>query len=193
MRHLALSIIFAALIGASAYYLFAGPKKAQKLAQMSQPKETAQTEQQALSPTEEAAAPQQKAAPAPSAQQKPASNPPQQIAVPESELKVEIVKEGAGTGAKSGDSLSVHYTGTFLNGTKFDSSRDRGIPFTFTLGAGQVILGWDVGLEGMRIGEARKLTVPPQYGYGSVGTPGGPIPPNATLLFEVELLGITSS
>ncbi|MBI2573916.1 MAG: FKBP-type peptidyl-prolyl cis-trans isomerase [Candidatus Wildermuthbacteria bacterium] len=160
---------------------------------MSQPKETAQTEQQALSPTEEAAAPQQKAAPAPSAQQKPASNPPQQIAVPESELKVEIVKEGAGTGAKSGDSLSVHYTGTFLNGTKFDSSRDRGIPFTFTLGAGQVILGWDVGLEGMRIGEARKLTVPPQYGYGSVGTPGGPIPPNATLLFEVELLGITSS
>ena len=77
-----------------------------------------------------------------------------------------------------------------IDGTKFDSSVDRGQPFAFTLGAGQVIKGWDVGVAGMKVGEQRKLTIPPDYGYGPEGTPGGPIPPNAMLIFVVALLKI---
>ncbi|PIV41843.1 MAG: peptidylprolyl isomerase [Candidatus Nealsonbacteria bacterium CG_4_10_14_0_2_um_filter_40_15] len=104
-------------------------------------------------------------------------------------MKIEILKEGTGEEAKNGDTVSVHYTGTLEDGTKFDSSRDRGTPFSFILGAGRVIKGWDLGVAGMKIGEQRKLTIPSNLGYGTQGA-GEVIPPNATLIFEVELLGI---
>lgn len=104
-------------------------------------------------------------------------------------VEIEILKEGTGAVAKSGDNVSVHYVGTLENGTKFDSSIDRGAPFTFTLGVKQVIPGWDIGVEGMKVGEKRKLTIPSELAYGSRGA-GAAIPPNATLIFEVELLGI---
>ncbi len=104
-------------------------------------------------------------------------------------VQIEILKEGAGAVAKNGDKVSVHYVGVLENGTKFDSSVDRGVPFEFTLGAGQVIPGWDIGVEGMKVGEKRKLTIPSLLAYGERGA-GGVIPPNATLIFEVELLGI---
>jgi len=105
-------------------------------------------------------------------------------------MKIETLKEGAGDVAQNGDTVNVHYTGTLEDGTKFDSSVDRGTPFSFALGAGQVIKGWDLGVAGMKVGEKRKLTIPPDLGYGATGTPGGPIPPNATLIFEVELISI---
>lgn len=108
----------------------------------------------------------------------------------EQELQIEILKQGTGEEVKSGDNIAVHYTGTLEDGTKFDSSLDRGKPFVFTLGIGQVIKGWDVGVLGMKVGEKRKLVIPPELGYGETGTPGGPIPPNAILIFEVELLSI---
>jgi len=108
----------------------------------------------------------------------------------EQELQIEILKQGTGEEVKSGDNIAVHYTGTLEDGTKFDSSLDRGKPFVFTLGIGQVIKGWDMGVLGMKVGEKRKLVIPPEFGYGEAGTPGGPIPPNATLIFEVELLSI---
>lgn len=105
-------------------------------------------------------------------------------------LQVTTLQAGEGAGAKSGDTLEVHYTGNLWNGAVFDSSYTRGEPFEFTLGQGEVILGWDEGMIGMKKGEARKLVIPPDYGYGSYGTPGGPIPPNATLVFTVELISI---
>ncbi len=104
-------------------------------------------------------------------------------------MKVEILKEGTGEEAKNGDTVTVHYTGTLEDGTKFDSSQDRGTPFSFILGAGRVIKGWDLGVAGMKVGEQRKLTIPSNLGYGAQGA-GEVIPPNATLIFEVELLGI---
>lgn len=107
-----------------------------------------------------------------------------------SDLDIKTIQEGSGEGAKNGDALTVHYAGALENGAKFDSSRDRGQPFTFTLGAGQVIRGWDLGLAGMKTGEKRRLVIPSKLGYGETGTPGGPIPPNATLIFDVELLKI---
>ncbi|MFH1181289.1 MAG: FKBP-type peptidyl-prolyl cis-trans isomerase [bacterium] len=104
-------------------------------------------------------------------------------------VKIEILKEGAGETAELGDTVSVHYTGWLENGVKFDSSVDRGQPFSFALGAGQVIKGWDIGVEGMKIGEKRKLIIPSELAYGSQGA-GGVIPPDAVLIFEVELLKI---
>jgi FKBP-type peptidyl-prolyl cis-trans isomerase len=109
---------------------------------------------------------------------------------PAQSLTVRVLKEGTGQEAKAGDRVTVHYTGWLTDGTKFDSSVDRGQPFAFTLGAMQVIQGWEQGVLGMKTGEKRKLTIPPELGYGSTGTPGGPIPPDATLIFEVELLKI---
>jgi len=104
-------------------------------------------------------------------------------------VQIEILKEGTGAIAKKGDTVSVHYVGVLENGTKFDSSVDRGTPFEFSLGAGRVIPGWDIGVEGMKVGEVRKLTVPSELAYGAGGA-GNAIPPNATLIFEVQLLGI---
>jgi len=96
---------------------------------------------------------------------------------------------GTGDTAKSGQTVSVHYTGWLTNGKKFDSSVDRGQPFSFRLGVGQVIKGWDEGVQGMKIGGKRKLTIPSNLGYGARGA-GGLIPPHATLVFDVELLGV---
>lgn len=105
-------------------------------------------------------------------------------------LMIEDVKVGDGAVAAAGKTVSVHYTGRLTNGTKFDSSYDRGQPLDFRLGSGMVIKGWDLGVEGMKVGGKRKLTIPPELAYGAEGTPGGPIPPNATLVFDVELTGV---
>jgi FKBP-type peptidyl-prolyl cis-trans isomerase len=106
-----------------------------------------------------------------------------------SELIIEDLTVGQGDEATAGNTVVVHYTGWLTNGTKFDSSKDRGDPFDFPLGAGHVIRGWDQGVAGMKVGGTRKLTIPPELGYGSRGA-GGVIPPNATLVFEVELLAV---
>ncbi|MGA7180878.1 MAG: FKBP-type peptidyl-prolyl cis-trans isomerase [Thiobacillaceae bacterium] len=105
------------------------------------------------------------------------------------ELIIEDLAVGSGNEAKAGNTVVVHYTGWLTDGTKFDSSKDRDDPFDFPLGAGHVIRGWDQGVAGMKVGGTRKLTIPPEMGYGSRGA-GGVIPPNATLVFEVELLAI---
>lgn len=107
----------------------------------------------------------------------------------DSGLKYDDIQEGDGVVASAGQRVSVHYTGWLTDGSKFDSSLDRDAPFAFSLGAGQVIRGWDEGVQGMKVGGRRKLTIPPQLGYGARGA-GGVIPPNATLVFEVELLEI---
>ena len=111
----------------------------------------------------------------------------------ETGLQYEDTTVGSGAEAAAGQHVSVHYTGWLYNngvkGTKFDSSKDRGDPFSFALGAGQVIRGWDEGVQGMRVGGTRVLVIPAQLGYGARGA-GGVIPPNATLMFEVELLGV---
>jgi len=105
------------------------------------------------------------------------------------ELEITELQVGDGTEAASGHSVEVHYTGWLTDGTKFDSSLDRGKPFTFDLGRGMVIKGWEQGVVGMKVGGKRKLVIPPELGYGARGA-GSVIPPNATLVFEVELLGV---
>ena len=106
-----------------------------------------------------------------------------------SELIIEELVLGTGATAKAGQNVVVHYTGWLTDGSKFDSSKDRNDPFVFPLGKGYVISGWDQGVQGMKVGGTRKLTIPPELGYGARGA-GGVIPPNATLVFEVELLDI---
>jgi FKBP-type peptidyl-prolyl cis-trans isomerase len=105
------------------------------------------------------------------------------------ELKIEHINQGTGRAPNKGELVTVHYTGWFTNGQKFDSSVDRDEPFSFVLGAHQVISGWDIGVATLKIGDKVKLTIPPELGYGRAGYPGA-IPPNSTLIFEVELLAI---
>ncbi|HSE56835.1 MAG TPA: FKBP-type peptidyl-prolyl cis-trans isomerase [Candidatus Paceibacterota bacterium] len=104
-------------------------------------------------------------------------------------VTIQVLKEGTGPEIKVGSTAVVHYTGQLVDGKVFDSSKPRGTPFEFALGAGMVIKGWDIGVAGMKVGEQRKLTIPPALAYGASGVPGA-IPANATLIFEVELLGI---
>lgn len=109
--------------------------------------------------------------------------------ITDSGLKIEDLVLGEGDEACAGGRVTVHYTGWLENGNKFDSSRDRNDPFSFPLGAGRVIRGWDEGVAGMKVGGQRRLTIPAHLGYGAAGA-GGVIPPNATLVFDVELLGV---
>jgi len=104
------------------------------------------------------------------------------------DMVIDDIKVGTGGEVKDGDTVSVHYVGTLQDGQEFDSSKKRGVPFEFTVGAGQVIAGWEEGLMGMKVGGERVLVIPPEKGYGSQGI--GPIPPSSTLVFTIELLGI---
>jgi FKBP-type peptidyl-prolyl cis-trans isomerase len=114
----------------------------------------------------------------------------EKIVTTPSGLKYVELVVGTGAEAQKGQTVSVHYTGWLTDGKKFDSSLDRGQPFSFPLGAGRVIKGWDEGVAGMKVGGKRKLIIPPQLGYGERGAGGGLIPPNAELIFEVQLLEI---
>ena len=135
-------------------------------------------------PVEEPAAQPVEQAPEPTAEETPAAQTEEVTG-----LEIEDIVIGEGAEAVPGSTVSVHYTGWLTDETKFDSSVDRGQPFQFTLGQGMVIKGWDEGVAGMKVGGKRKLTIPPEMGYGDQGA-GGVIPPGATLIFEVELLGV---
>lgn len=119
----------------------------------------------------------------------PADSTPDNLITTDSGLQYVDVVEGTGAMPQPGQRVTVHYTGTLENGTQFDSSRDRGRPFSFNIGVGQVIKGWDEGVMTMRVGGQRQLVIPPELGYGSRGA-GGVIPPNAKLLFDVELISL---
>lgn len=121
-----------------------------------------------------------------------ASVDPDSMRATDSGLRILRLAEGTGEEASSGDQVTVHYLGCLTDGTKFDSSYDRSQPFGFRLGAGRVIPGWDEGVPGMKTGGVRILRIPPELGYGARGTPDGTIPPDATLLFRVELLEVTA-
>ena len=112
------------------------------------------------------------------------------VSVNAADISFEVIAEGDGETAENGMQVSVHYQGRLTDGIIFDDSQKRGAPFSFTLGSGQVIPGWEQGIAGMKIGEKRVLTIPPELGYGTVGA-GGVIPPNATLVFDVELVNVT--
>lgn len=114
------------------------------------------------------------------------------LAAQAEELQIRDIVTGTGEEAVPGATVTVHYTGWLMDGTKFDSSLDRGEPFSFPLGASRVIRGWDQGVEGMRVGGKRELIIPPELGYGARGA-GGVIPPNSTLRFEVELLRVSKA
>lgn len=120
--------------------------------------------------------------------QKPATITKSQTKTMQKDLKIEDIKVGSGSAVKSGDTVIINYVGTLEDGTKFDSSYDRGEPFETQIGVGRVIEGWDKGVVGMKVGGKRKLIIPPSLGYGDQAV--GPIPPNSTLIFEVELLDI---
>ena len=137
------------------------------------------------------ATPAKKAAPTKKATPKKKSAKASPVIKTKSGLMVQDLRKGTGAVARAGKTVTVHYRGTLTNGKKFDASYDRGQPFVFPLGAGQVIKGWDEGVAGMRVGGKRKLIIPARLGYGAQGTPGGPIPPNATLVFVVELLKVS--
>jgi len=173
-------------------FLAAGCKAAPGEQKKEAPKPAAKTAVKAEEPAK--TAPKAPKAEMPS--EKPAPNPAKEAPKAEAKkvktetgLEYEIIKEGTGAAPKAGQTVVVHYTGWLTDGKKFDSSVDRGKPFKFQLGAGRVIRGWDQGLALMKVGDKRKLTIPPELGYGARGA-GGAIPPNATLIFEVELLGI---
>lgn len=138
----------------------------------------------------EATAAQPATEPTPAAEATPASPPPAPPA--EEKLKIKDIKKGTGAAAKSGVMVTVHYTGWRMDGTKFDSSVDRGQPYSFVLGTGQVIAGWDQGVDGMKVGGVRELIIPPSLAYGAMGTPDGSIAPNATLKFRVEVLSVSA-
>lgn len=113
-----------------------------------------------------------------------------EVKTTKSGVKYETLKEGTGAVAKAGQKVVLHYTGTLDDGRKFDSSHDRGKPFTFVIGVGEVVKGWDEAIPGMKIGEVRRLIIPPSAGYGALGAGGGKVPPNAELHFDVELLDV---
>jgi FKBP-type peptidyl-prolyl cis-trans isomerase FkpA len=157
-------------------------------------------EQTAAATTAEGTQPETAASSAGAAEAAPAAEPPAPAAQAGPQLLTEDLRPGAGEPARSGRILTVHYTGWLYQpdalgyrGKKFDSSRDRGQPFQFLLGEGRVIKGWEVGLVGMQVGGLRRLVIPPEMAYGSRDIGNGLIPPNSTLVFEVELLGIESA
>ncbi len=126
--------------------------------------------------------------------------PPVPVTVPGPQLLIEDLRPGVGVDARSGVNVAVHYTGWLYDasalgfrGKKFDSSRDRGQPLEFMLGSGRVIRGWEIGLLGMRVGGLRRLVIPPELAYGPRAMAGGRIPPNSTLVFEIELLGVATN
>lgn len=121
-----------------------------------------------------------------------AAIPPDSMEATDSGLRILQREEGTGSEARTGDRVAVHYVGCLTDGTKFDASYDRNEPIEFPLGAGRVITGWDQGVDGMKPGGVRVLRIPPELGYGSRGTPDGPIPPDATLIFHVRLVDIES-